>query len=264
MTLNQFKTWLATPGFLVNRIANTFGAGAKNGTGVAVTEYGDGVLHHTHFVFTNYDLVTTDAGASGASGGAKIYDMPEGLWLPIGASSNLTVVGSGGVGASAAVVHSLGTVVAGADDTLTGTEANIISSTAGTLSSSAGTFKGKTRPTIGTQLGLVSLTDNSAGVANDTITAMADPADSPASQDALRDDLVANFLANCRNNIADLAAKVNAILAGAGFRLPIDGTGTPVDIFLNAAMPDAGHSASAGNLRYNGTAELIWINAGDN
>jgi hypothetical protein len=57
------------------------------------------------------------------------------------------------------------------------------------------------------------LTDNSAGTANNTIAAMPSPADAPATPDALRDDLVANFIPAVRDNFADLAAKVNAILA---------------------------------------------------
>jgi hypothetical protein len=50
-----------------------------------------------------------------------------------------------------------------------------------------------------------------AGTANDTLEALADPTDTPASADALRDDLVANLLPKVRNNFADLASKVNEI-----------------------------------------------------
>lgn len=76
----------------------------------------------------------------------------------------------------------------------------------------------------GTQASAIAaLTDNSAGTANDTIQAMADPTDTPATADALRDDLVAVLLPAIRNNIADLTAKVNAITAalrGAGIIAP--------------------------------------------
>jgi hypothetical protein len=58
---------------------------------------------------------------------------------------------------------------------------------------------------------ITALTDNSAGTANNTIQAMADPTDTPATADALRDDIVANLLPAIRNNFADLAAKVNEI-----------------------------------------------------
>lgn len=60
--------------------------------------------------------------------------------------------------------------------------------------------------------GQADLTDNSAGTANDVIEALPNPTDSPATADALRDDLVAVFIPALRNNIADLTAKVNAIL----------------------------------------------------
>jgi hypothetical protein len=59
---------------------------------------------------------------------------------------------------------------------------------------------------------IASLTDNSAGTANGTIEAMANPTDTPATADALRDDLVAVLLPAIRNNVADLSAKINAIL----------------------------------------------------
>lgn len=53
------------------------------------------------------------------------------------------------------------------------------------------------------------LTDNTGGTADTTIAAIPDPADAPASADALRDDLVANALPALRNAIADIAAQVN-------------------------------------------------------
>lgn len=58
---------------------------------------------------------------------------------------------------------------------------------------------------------IVALTDSSGGSANNTIQALTDPADTPATADALRDDLVANLIPELRNNYADLAAKYNAL-----------------------------------------------------
>jgi hypothetical protein len=58
---------------------------------------------------------------------------------------------------------------------------------------------------------IAALTDNSAGTANNTIQALPDPTDTPATADALRDDLVAVLIPALRNNFADLAAKVNEI-----------------------------------------------------
>jgi hypothetical protein len=57
------------------------------------------------------------------------------------------------------------------------------------------------------------LTDNTAGAANTTLQALPDPADTPATADALRDDVVANLIPALRNNYADLAASNNAIIA---------------------------------------------------
>lgn len=72
----------------------------------------------------------------------------------------------------------------------------------------------------GTQASAIAdLTDSTTGTANNTLQALPDPTDTPASADALRDDLVANLIPALRNNYADLGAKVNAILAalrGAG------------------------------------------------
>jgi len=73
----------------------------------------------------------------------------------------------------------------------------------------------------GQQAAVADLTDNTAGTANDTCEAIPNPADAPASADALRDDLVANTLPAIRNNFADLIVKVNALLSTArtfGFR----------------------------------------------
>lgn len=57
------------------------------------------------------------------------------------------------------------------------------------------------------------LTDNSGGTGSETLAVIAMPADTPASADALRDDLVANALPAIKNAIASLAAKQNAIIA---------------------------------------------------
>lgn len=60
---------------------------------------------------------------------------------------------------------------------------------------------------------VTALTDNSAGTANNTIQAMPDPADAPATADALREDIVTNIMPAIRNNIADITAKLNEIIA---------------------------------------------------
>lgn len=58
------------------------------------------------------------------------------------------------------------------------------------------------------------LTDSSGGSSGgDTIAVISDPGDAPATADALRDDLVANTIAELRDAIATLAAKFNEHLA---------------------------------------------------
>lgn len=66
--------------------------------------------------------------------------------------------------------------------------------------------------TVTRQPAIASLTDSTGGTADNTVAAIPDPADTPLSADALRDDLVANTLPAIRNALADLAAKVNAEL----------------------------------------------------
>lgn len=57
------------------------------------------------------------------------------------------------------------------------------------------------------------IVDNTTGTANTTLEALPDPADTPASADALRDDLVANLIPALRNNYADLADQHNKLKA---------------------------------------------------
>lgn len=56
------------------------------------------------------------------------------------------------------------------------------------------------------------LQDNTSGTSSKSLNAITDPADSPASADDLRDDLVSNALPAIRNNFASLSAKVNEIV----------------------------------------------------
>lgn len=68
------------------------------------------------------------------------------------------------------------------------------------------------------------LTDSSGGTSGgNTIAAIPLPTDTPASADALRDDLAANTIPAIKNAVATLAAKVNALQAA----LRTAGTLTP-------------------------------------
>jgi hypothetical protein len=81
----------------------------------------------------------------------------------------------------------------------------------------AAAFNWQTGGTIiggGTASGITAIASltGSVGTANDAMTAIAAPTDTPASADALRDDLAAVMVPAINNNLADLQAKVNAIL----------------------------------------------------
>lgn len=55
------------------------------------------------------------------------------------------------------------------------------------------------------------LTNSTAGTYDGTLQALSDPADTPASVDALRDDLVANLIPQLRNNFTELFTLLDAI-----------------------------------------------------
>lgn len=116
------------------------GSGTASGTGVVATEDGFGAYHTTLLTLTALSVVMTDAGAAGSQGKQKVYTFPAGPIQILGASYNLTTLaGAGGIGDTAALVGSLGTVTVGVDNaTLTSTEADLIASTSGTLTAGAG------------------------------------------------------------------------------------------------------------------------------
>lgn len=155
----KFRHYFGGPVKFNSEVRSSFEAGAANGTGVACIEYGDGVIHKTRCTFTAASITMTDAGANGNEGALKFYDLPAGPITILGTTMNITTLaGSGGIADTAAVVCSVGTVVAAADDTLTSTEANLVASATGTLTAGAGAcalhgslvataFDGHTTPT---------------------------------------------------------------------------------------------------------------------
>lgn len=62
---------------------------------------------------------------------------------------------------------------------------------------------------------VAAFSDSIGGTVADALAAIPDPADSPASADALRDDLVANALPKIRNALSSLAAKWNTFRTNA-------------------------------------------------
>lgn len=59
---------------------------------------------------------------------------------------------------------------------------------------------------------IASLVNNTGATADNTVAAVTDPADTPASADALRDDLVANVIPGIEANFSDITAKLNEVI----------------------------------------------------
>lgn len=108
--------------------------GAKAGATVAVTEYGNGIIHLTKFVLTALPLTLADA-TVGA--GVKIYDFPEGVITILGAFGNVaettTSVLASTLNAGVTYNWGVGTTTQ-ANGTLATTEQDIIPTTNGTAS----------------------------------------------------------------------------------------------------------------------------------
>lgn len=131
--------WVTTDGQVGVAPAN----GAVAGTGNTVSEQ-VGLVHKTVITVAN-TVTMTDATTAGCHGSQKIYDFPAGNILILGATTDLSVTaGAGGIGDTASVVASIGSVAVATDNaTLTSTEANIVPSTAATLTGGVGAFDGE-------------------------------------------------------------------------------------------------------------------------
>lgn len=84
-------------------------------------------LYLLNFTLTSLAVAITDAGAGGAGGGTKIFDLVEGLWQCLGCTQNLTFTSDTtlDVAGDLAFIHALGSAAANAGDgALTGTEAD--------------------------------------------------------------------------------------------------------------------------------------------
>ena len=109
-------------------------------TGVSSKVLAGGTQQVT-LTFSNTAVALTDAGAAGAGGGIRIFGFQQGNVKLDNYHVNLTTARLGtNLTTTAALVASLGTVVAAADATLSSTEADIASSTTATLTAGAGTF----------------------------------------------------------------------------------------------------------------------------
>lgn len=120
--------------------------GGTVASGVSVEHHGNSYQKTSVFTFTNFVVTLVKNGTTSGGGGTKFFDAPEGLIMPKGGSSNLTVTNAG----DKSFVASVGTAAAGTDGTLSSTEANLLPSTAATTSSGTGTCKMKSTVTIPT------------------------------------------------------------------------------------------------------------------
>jgi len=108
------------------------GVGAKAGDTVAVAEQGcSGVIHKTVLTLTDTPITLTDDPGQGQYGGVKIYDMPAGNHIFLGATidADLTLTNEAWTDTAEGDVG-LGTVVVTNGDALATTEQNIIATTA--------------------------------------------------------------------------------------------------------------------------------------
>jgi hypothetical protein len=112
-------------------VKTSAGIGAAAGTGVAATEYGEGNVHKTVLTLTNAAVTLADEAGVVAYGGLKIYDMPEGMILVLGAVADIDLTkSSAGVNVDWDGDFGLGTVTATNDAALATTEQDILPTTA--------------------------------------------------------------------------------------------------------------------------------------
>jgi len=112
-------------------------AGYPSGTGVSAIEGAAGV-HKTVITIKDYALTMTDNGSK-LHGGFQYYTFAEGSIVILGATTDLSIVVSGGLNTNADGDCALGTIVADAGAALTGNDANICPKTTVSCASFAAT-----------------------------------------------------------------------------------------------------------------------------
>jgi hypothetical protein len=111
-------------------LVTSAGVGAIVANKATAVEYGDGAIHQTVLTLTLTGANDLDL-ADGAHGtGVKVYDLPAGRILILGATINASVAHNGAFNASVADTFSfgVGTAVGADDDALTSTEVDLIPS----------------------------------------------------------------------------------------------------------------------------------------
>lgn len=129
---NNIALTINSDGSLGNVLTSTVGVGAKNGSTVAVTEKGSGLIHQTVLTCTATPITISDDPDVAQYGGVKVYDLPLGSIMTMGA----VVSGILTAGVTGTIIDNwdgdvaLGTATATTGATLTGTEADIMPSVA--------------------------------------------------------------------------------------------------------------------------------------
>lgn len=93
-TPTETATQTATP--TQTPVNNQAYIGTGSGTGLTVTEYGDGIYHHTLFTFAAYSVPVTSVTTGNGVGGKLFYTFPPGLIRHLTTQGSLTIsVGAG-------------------------------------------------------------------------------------------------------------------------------------------------------------------------
>jgi len=164
---------------------------------ITVEEYGNGVIHKTVLTCTALPISVADEAGQGQYGGVKVYDMPEGLILTLGAVIDGSIT----------------------------MPAPIIDAWDGDIG-----------------LGTAAPTDHQTGLGNGIL------------------QTTATTQAVSKVAVVDAISAAAALTESAGRCL--DGTSTPIDVFLNLLIDDnAAHTAATGS--FTGTITLTWVNLGD-
>ncbi len=139
--------------------ASQFGSRSVQGVGSvpsAVSQYvsariiGD-VARQLILTLNRLPVTLVKNGTSSGGGGTKVFSFAEGLILPRGGSTNLTIAAAG----DKSFLAGVGSAAAGTDGSLTAAEISFLPQTAATTTSGAGTCKAKstsTTPTPGAPL----------------------------------------------------------------------------------------------------------------
>ena len=229
--------------------ANTVGTVASVSGLKLLGEYGFGPLRCATLGLTNVSVTANRNSTTSAWGTQSLYTFPTGGTLVLGAFGRLTATRGEATNMQpgAAFLYSIGSaaVVAGDAATVVDTKADIIPATTATMSGGTIAFNLLSRSAI------TVLTDNSGGTASDTL------ADVPGAYTE----------ATLANQIASLAAKVNALIrnTSAAKVAAFDGTSSAAAAILNFSNSNGSSAQIAtgdSSILFTGSVSLFYVNLG--